>query len=36
MELAVMACVELVKLWEQNGAGYKGRVAKKRRKPAAK
>jgi tripeptide aminopeptidase len=36
MELAVQACVELAKLWEQKGAGYKGRPAKKRRKPAAK
>ena len=35
MELAMRACVELVKLWEQKGAGYKGRPAKKRRKPAA-
>ena len=31
MELAMRACVELVQLWEQKGAGYKGRVFKKRR-----
>lgn len=31
MELAVRACVELVRLWEQKGAGYKGRPVKKRR-----
>jgi tripeptide aminopeptidase len=31
MELAVKACVELAKLWEQRGVGYKGYVVKKRR-----
>jgi len=31
MELAMRACVELVQLWEQKGAGYKGRLVKKRR-----
>jgi tripeptide aminopeptidase len=31
MELAMRACVELVQLWEQKGAGYKGRPTKKRR-----
>lgn len=31
MELALGACVELAKLWEQKGAGYKGRPTKKRR-----
>jgi tripeptide aminopeptidase len=31
MELAVRACVALVQLWEQKGAGYKGRQVKKRR-----
>jgi tripeptide aminopeptidase len=36
MELAVQACVEITKLWEQKGVGYKGRAAKKRRKPATK
>ena len=33
MELAMRACVALVQLWEQKGAGYKGRRANKR--PAA-
>jgi tripeptide aminopeptidase len=31
MELATRACVELVRLWERKGAGYKGRPVKKRR-----
>ena len=31
MELSMRACVELVQLWEQKGAGYKGRPTKKRR-----
>jgi hypothetical protein len=30
MELAVQACVELAQLWEKKGAGYEGRVVKKR------
>jgi tripeptide aminopeptidase len=34
MELAMRACVELVRLWEQKGAGYKGRPTKKRRAAA--
>jgi tripeptide aminopeptidase len=36
MELAMRACVELVRLWEQKGAGYKGRPLKKRRPAAAR
>ncbi len=36
MELAVQACVELAKLWEQKGTGYKGRPSKKRRQARAK
>lgn len=35
MELSLRMCVELVQLWEQKGAGYKGRQVKKRR-PAAR
>src|SRR5262249_21667627 len=31
MEQAMRICVELVQLWEQKGAGYKGRAVKKRR-----
>ncbi len=31
MELAMRTCAELVRLWEQKGAGYKGRPAKKRK-----
>jgi tripeptide aminopeptidase len=34
MELAMRACVELARLWEQKGAGYKGRPVKKRRTTA--
>jgi tripeptide aminopeptidase len=30
MELAVKMCVELARLWEKKGAGYQGRVSKKR------
>jgi tripeptide aminopeptidase len=32
MELAVKMCVELAKLWAKQGAGYQGRVSKKRSK----
>jgi len=32
MELAMGACVALVQLWEQKGAGYKGRPVKKKRR----
>lgn len=32
MELAVQACVELVQIWEEKGAGYKGYRVKKRKK----
>src|SRR5579859_1761360 len=35
MEMAMRACVELVRLWEHKGAGYKGRRIKKQR-PAAR
>lgn len=31
MELSLRLCIELVQLWEQKGAGYKGRPLKKRK-----
>jgi tripeptide aminopeptidase len=34
MELAVQACVELVKIWEAKGAGYKGYAPKAKRQKA--
>jgi hypothetical protein len=34
MEQSLQMCIALVQLWEQQGAGYKGRPCKKRRRPA--
>jgi tripeptide aminopeptidase len=34
MEQSLQMCIALVQLWEQQGAGYKGRPLKKRRRPA--
>jgi hypothetical protein len=31
MEQSLQMCIALVQLWEQRGAGYKGRPLKKRR-----